>query len=274
MILTDKHPLVVLSKEFAELCKPLEMFHIHHFTYQKQFNDGTRINLSNKPQWIEDYYNLKLYESSLFEKKPSQYNAGFNIWMGDYDLPVYDHGKQYYNTSHCISIAEPHHDGCEHYLFSTSPDKPEAIQYLSNNMDILYHFIMYLKDRGLDVIKKAQKNKIQVQKSFISAPQNIIMPNDLGAGLDKYKKQFFQKTPIRRYIYEVGDDQGIKLTQRELSCVMYLLQNKTAQETAELMNLSRRTVESYLDNIKIKLNCDTKADLLAKLKSDKYLITL
>lgn len=274
MILTQKHPFLMLSTEFAELCKPLEMFHITHFTYQKQFNDGTRISLSNKPQWIEDYYNLKLYESSLFEEKPSTYKAAFNIWMDDYDIPVYHHGRSYYNTSHCISITEPHHDGCEHYLFSTTPDKPEAIHYLANNMDILYHFVLYLKDRGIEVFKKAQNNRIVVQKSFIDTPTNPIAKQDFYQIMQQHKKQFFDKTPIRRYVFESGNTQGIKLTQREISCVICLLQNKTAQETAELMNLSRRTVESYLDNIKVKLDCDTKADLLIKLKQNKFLFSL
>ncbi len=274
MTITQKHPLLILSTEFAELCKPLEMFHIHHFTYQKQFNDGTRISLSNKPQWIEDYYNMKLYESSLFEEKPSNYKAGFNIWMGEYDLPVFYHGRDVYNTSHTINITEPHHDGCEHYLFSTSPDKPEAIHYLANNMEILYHFVTYLKDRGAHLFKEAPKSRIVVQRSFIEPPKNYITKKDFLSMMEHHKKQFFDKTPIRRYTFESGNTQGIKLTQREITCVIHLLQNRTAQETAELMNLSRRTVESYLDNIKVKMDCDTKADLLAKLKSNKYMYSL
>lgn len=276
MVLMQKHPLLVLSTEFAELCKPLEMFHIHHFTYQKQFNDGTRISLSNKTQWVEDYYNMKLYESSLFEEKPSSYKPAFNIWTEEYDIPVYTHGRTNYNTGPCISITEPHHDGCEHYLFSTSPDRPEAVHYLANNMDILYHFILYLKDRGEKVFKKAQdkSNRIVVQKSFIAPSESLMTNQDFHQRMQMHKKQFFNKTPIRRFTFEAGDSQGIRLTQREISCVIHLLQNKTAQETAELMNLSRRTVESYLDNIKVKLDCDTKVDLLNKLKANKYLFSL
>jgi DNA-binding CsgD family transcriptional regulator len=274
MILRPTHPLLVLSTEFTELCKPLEMFHIHHFTYQKQFNDGTRISLSNKTQWVDDYYNLKLYESSLFEEKPSSYKPAFNVWTEEYDIPVYAHGRTYYDTGPCISITEPHHDGCEHYLFSTAPDKPEVIHYLANNMDILYHFVLYLKDRGVNIFKKAQDNRVVVQKSFIGPTESRITNKDFYQAMQRHKRQFFDKTPIRRFTFETGDTQGIRLTQREINCIMYLLQNKTAHETAESMNLSRRTVESYLDNIKIKLDCDNKIDLLKKLKENKFLFSL
>ena len=93
MILKFNHPFILISKELVELCKPLELFHIHHFTYLKKFNNGTSIALSNHPQWLYDYFNLGLYQSSLFEKKPSDYESDFKVWFGDYDLKVYQHGR-------------------------------------------------------------------------------------------------------------------------------------------------------------------------------------
>jgi DNA-binding CsgD family transcriptional regulator/predicted ester cyclase len=51
------------------------------------------------------------------------------------------------------------------------------------------------------------------------------------------------------------------LTQRERDCLQCLLEGKTAKETANLYKLSHRTVESYFEKIKRKLNCRTKRDL-------------
>jgi DNA-binding CsgD family transcriptional regulator len=44
-----------------------------------------------------------------------------------------------------------------------------------------------------------------------------------------------------------------------------LLQGKSGKEMALTLNLSARTVESYLENMKIKLVCRNKADLIIKL---------
>ena len=55
------------------------------------------------------------------------------------------------------------------------------------------------------------------------------------------------------------------LSQKELECVDLLLENKTAKQIAEKLNLSRRTVESYFDHVKNKLECDSKAQLIASL---------
>jgi len=54
----------------------------------------------------------------------------------------------------------------------------------------------------------------------------------------------------------------IELSEREKSCLRYLLEGKTAKETAILLHLSHRTIEYYFENLKDKLNCMTKRELL------------
>lgn len=274
MIIIPRHPLLILSSEFSELCKPLEIINVSHITYQKQYKDGSRIALSNKTQWIEDYYNLNLYQSSLFEGEPVQYQSEFNVWLGEYDLPVYLHGKTYYNSAHSITITEPVHDGCEFYIFAVSAEHTRIIHYLVNNIDILYHFIMYFKDRGAKLLKTAHRHRLILSKSHRSQnePITLLSDKDYQQELHNLKKQFYQGTSIHKYSFEKGDINGVKLTQREIQCLFYLLHKKTASETAKLMNISRRTVESYLDSIKRKINCDFKADIFTKLKDNQYLL--
>lgn len=53
------------------------------------------------------------------------------------------------------------------------------------------------------------------------------------------------------------------LSARERDCLKYLLLGKTAKETGLLMKLSFRTVEYYFENIKDKLGCYSKRELIA-----------
>ncbi len=55
------------------------------------------------------------------------------------------------------------------------------------------------------------------------------------------------------------------LTEREHEIAQFVIQGKTAKETAKLLELSYRTVERHLDNIKLKLNCVKKSELVVKL---------
>lgn len=262
-IISDNHPFLSLSGEMENICNLLGPFGIHHFTYLKQFHDGKRISLSNKPKWIADYYNLNLYQSSLFENQGEKTGMIFDTWFGDYDLEVYRHGKNSYNTMHSISIIERKENYSEAFLFATTPDNHAAIHYLANNREILFHFILYLKDHGKSILEKSEKNGIYIP--IVEPAKNIYFPDEEKLNdLEIQKKLFFNKTPIHKLML---DDFGVKLTQREIQCVYHLLNYKTAVEIGELMNISQRTVETYLDNVKFKLKCESRSELIQKLKT-------
>lgn len=269
MILNANHPFINVSKHLATLCQPLLSLGIHHFSYMKHFADGRRFNLSNKPQWIEDYFNLALYNSSLFENLPLKPHSKFDIWIGDYDLDVYRHGKLYYNTSHAITITEANCKFREIFLFSTTPDNPHAINDLVNHIDVLYHFIVYLKDQAFDLFINAENNRL-----LLPGINNLIQAPFSNQSLNKVIRNFYQSTRVYKYAIEFENGNKVKITNREIDCLSHLLQNRNAAETAKIMNLSRRTVESYLDNIRLKLNCDSKSELYQQIVSDKYLRVL
>ncbi len=60
-------------------------------------------------------------------------------------------------------------------------------------------------------------------------------------------------------------------TQREADCVFHLLQGKTMTEIGQILKLSPRTVEYYLTNIKKKLNCRKKNELIDKVLTTQFL---
>jgi DNA-binding CsgD family transcriptional regulator len=52
------------------------------------------------------------------------------------------------------------------------------------------------------------------------------------------------------------------LTKRQMDCLFYLMRGKTAKETASLLNLSKRTVEYYIAQMKNTFLCHTKSELI------------
>lgn len=54
------------------------------------------------------------------------------------------------------------------------------------------------------------------------------------------------------------------LSRREIECLRLLSQGKTVKLCAEELRLSPRTVEHYLENIKVKLNVRTRTQLIEK----------
>jgi DNA-binding CsgD family transcriptional regulator len=56
----------------------------------------------------------------------------------------------------------------------------------------------------------------------------------------------------------------LHLSKRESECLHYLVQGKTAKQTAQILSISHRTVETYIENLKLKLKCKNKAELMVK----------
>lgn len=71
--------------------------------------------------------------------------------------------------------------------------------------------------------------------------------------------------------YTLNDNQNkYGLTSREYECVFLLIRGKTAKEIGALLSLSKRTIESYMENIKNKMDCKNKAEILVKAVSNGY----
>ena len=56
-------------------------------------------------------------------------------------------------------------------------------------------------------------------------------------------------------------DQEI-LSNRQMNCLLLLVQGKTAKQIAQILNLSFRTVEHHIEAIKNKYNCSNRSELI------------
>lgn len=79
-------------------------------------------------------------------------------------------------------------------------------------------------------------------------------------------------TDIHRRKHYLGEQfPETYLTQREAECTFWVIQGLTNKEVADKMQLSSRTIEYYLRNVRCKLNCYSKAHLIKVLKGSGFL---
>lgn len=65
--------------------------------------------------------------------------------------------------------------------------------------------------------------------------------------------------------YQLGTyDPALKLTRREAESLFLLIRGKSAKEIGLLLEISHRTVECHLENIKHKMNVSTRSQIIAK----------
>ncbi|MFA6303872.1 MAG: helix-turn-helix transcriptional regulator [Legionella sp.] len=69
-------------------------------------------------------------------------------------------------------------------------------------------------------------------------------------------------------MYQSSQCQKIILSTREKQCADYLLKGMTAKEIGLKLGLSFRTIEGYIENMKRKLMCRNKIELVIALTKD------
>lgn len=62
--------------------------------------------------------------------------------------------------------------------------------------------------------------------------------------------------------YKKQSENKFGLSKRELQCMFYILRGKKSKEIGLILNLSKRTIDFYIDNIKNKMGCQNKTELI------------
>lgn len=70
----------------------------------------------------------------------------------------------------------------------------------------------------------------------------------------------------RKRYYLGGHYQGIYFTVREMDISLLLLRKLTYEFIGNALNISKRTVEYYVKQIKLKLRCEKRNDLIKRLR--------
>lgn len=230
-----------LSVNVKQICDAWCDFGIHLFSYRKTFHDGSRINVSNDPHWLRDYYLLDLYRSSLFELPIESYETGFSLWPQSSALPVFLHGREYYNSDHGITYVKKHADYCEFFIFGAHKDNAKMVNVYINNLDFIKNFAENFVERAEPFITAVEYLPIQFR-----LPNNTTM-NCVYSSAEKNISPFLPA-----------------LSPREKMCIKEMLAGKTAKMIARELQLSFRTIEFYIDNIKRKTGCRTRFELTQK----------
>ena len=69
-------------------------------------------------------------------------------------------------------------------------------------------------------------------------------------------------------------DNKVHLTKREKECLHLLVYGMTAKQIAKELGIAYRTVESYINTIKVKMGCFSRSQLIAKVLKEYAKVTL
>lgn len=241
MILKNNHFFLTSAPEIKAITKPLLSLGITYFGYSRYYNNGGRLWLCNTPENLENYYSTKQYRIGNTECHPSTYQPQIALWSTLPNQLVFESSRQL-GVDHGIFIIDPQEDYCEFFSFASTPDNYKIINTYLTHIDFLKKFSHYFKETAKDIINIGEDNKLFLPYHSNALPQINTSP-------------LLTETAVL----------PTKLTNRQLACAKQLVKGYTVKEIAAQQNLSPRTVETYLNNIKTKLFCRNKTELITKL---------
>ncbi len=247
--------------EIKAICQPLfKLFNLQFFRFLRVYPNGTRINLCSDPDWTINYYLKGLYNVAWFDSNPQLITHNFEvIWderAVNHDNRVGVEARTKYNIFHGVTFVRPGMYYYELYDFATYDEENNNVnEHYRSNIRLFEHFILYFKDQASEIIKFAAQEKIAPPEPLLA-----ISPAAPLIQTDKHHysaERFLVDTQVKRYYLN-----EIYLTQRELECIYWLAQGKSAEEIALLLGRTQRTIDTHLENIRKKLNCSKMSQII------------
>lgn len=262
--LRKNHKFLSSTSDIRQICDPLKLLQINMFVYRKRFADGSEIYLSTHANWIDDYFKLGLYKSSIFEGDISRYPTGFLVWPKESELDVFRHGQVYYNSVSGITFCKNNHDTCDLFFFS-STEKPSHLgDYYLYNLDLFQKFVVYFQEKASELIKNCDSHRVKPPPFVIHSAVELYL-NEISNNTNNPQREAFVNA-IQHNRSSYRKSQFSILTQREHDCLDLLMREHNLVKIAKILGISHRTAETHFQHIKEKLQCRNKTELLLKVQ--------
>jgi DNA-binding CsgD family transcriptional regulator len=252
----QSHVTFTSVPDMVQITKPLTDIGLSYFTFDRTYQDGSHLRLTNAGKWIESYYRTELYKAAVFEKDPRLFSNGFVFWSWLNREPIYSAAAEH-DIDHGLTIIEKHEQYADFFHFGTTRDKYIPPEEVINKIEYLYRFVAFFKQKMRCVIVEAENTRIALPGPAETKIQLDDLRQQGGIG---QLSELFKKTEVTRlYLGEEFDN--AYLTKREIAVLGLLKDGKKPVEIAAELELSSRTLETHIKNIKEKFKCSTLFEL-------------
>jgi len=238
---------------FQNFCEQINLYlEIPYIDFYRCYPNNRLILLTNSKENLQYFYKENIYPYTwVHYQKPQKYQNGYIIWA----LTRSEF------TSHQKYLENKHKNlfGIEH-----------GYTIITNYMKYTDFFSIYEIDK-VDIYSLSIYKIQKIYHSFLricSDDLQLIEKNSVSFPHYIWPEKWFKSAIITPFETISENEQLsthlVSLSPREKECVKWLLEGKTAEETGIILGISRKTIESYFENIRTKLNCNNKYQIIRK----------
>lgn len=247
-------------KKMQQSVLPLNVLGIKHLWYNSLSFNGDLEYIGTHEEWYEycslnkwkDICDSQSFKALINSKSGVQL---FGLIPNKKIQTLMSFAKSNYNISFNIQIVQETENGVEAFgLGASSQNDSNVYENLLNELPVISRFLKDFRKKNAPIFEISKNNKFPLRDYL---------------GADYFKPTLAKKLDRRHLLAELGYD--FTLTSREEDLMKFLANGYPASYIAEELNLSKRTVEGYINNLKDKLDCYSKVDLIQKAKEYKSL---
>ncbi len=246
------------SETIADICQPFfKATGLTSFIYGRVFFDGRYLGLTNEIEWIKNWFqDIHTIADTAFHTSLLQtplHVPNYSLWSFTSEDKIIQFNNRF-NLWHGFDIHYRLEDSLEVWCFATSKESHQLNNFYLNNLKLFHHFCLYFREKAASFMETNVESRLAVFKEHfdLSYHDSVSLKANFNA--------FIGSFPLTRYSLHTKNGKA-KLSKRELECMFHISQGKTAKEIGKLLNLSNRTIEFYIGNIKQKTGYQSKSAL-------------
>lgn len=222
----------------------LEGMGISHFHYFRIYRDGSYIHLVDHKRYAQFYFSNMKETSNIFV---DMYRRG----KTDYLWPPHSHKKDFqiikaaeFDIANGLTITKTNKEFSESWTFATALENTNISSVYLSNLSTLKTFIDYFNNKASYIIDEAHNYKGKLNLGF------------------NWDKAFETQKSIEPFFPYVVNGKDVNLSKREEQCIEMLGKGFSQKLIAVELEISHRTVETFINNIKLKLEVTNTQSLL------------
>jgi len=241
-----EHLTIQLKNKIQEISNDFLTQHgFSYFQYLRCYYDGSASLLTNDTSLFEYTINKppeKLLVSS-FNKEHQNLHSYWFLWdEGIAHTPAWEIIREKFNIYHGITLVRRFKNYYDLIAFGLPEFYANSGTFYLNKLKAIEYFINNFDKNHRDLINLINQSP-------------IMLP-------EYYRDDNYQKLCLTNNKIEIQTDKGLTyITPQEVACLRLLLQGASHKQIASILNISPRTVETYIARIKQRSGLSSSKEL-------------
>lgn len=239
------HPTLILKPKINEVSKNfMDTFGFNYFQYLRVHKDGSFGMLTNNTGLIE-YFQQVDNEPVVFSAFEEEHQNSHSYWfLWDESLPEFpvQLAREKFNIRNGLTLLRRSKHYYDMIAVALPKEHANPGSFYLNKLKAIEQFVRDFEIDNKDLIEVMDKNPIVLPKPYRDVNyENICITDGKVVVLGKQGQTY--------------------ITAQELACLRLLTQGDSHKKIAHLLNISTRTVETYVQRIRQRTGYNSRLEL-------------